>query len=71
VFIPLVHANTPEAAQDTARREIALADLETAAPGIEISERFFDFGELKDGYITFRLLLSGIFLPMRCGGKKE
>jgi hypothetical protein len=47
--IPIVSANAPAAVQDTARQEIALADLETGTPRIEIPETFFDFGELNDG----------------------
>lgn len=50
MFIPLVYANTPEAAQDTVGHETALAGLETGTPRIEIPETLFDFGELKDGY---------------------
>jgi len=49
MFIPLVYANTPEAAQDKARQEIALAGPETGTPRIEIPETFFDFGDVKDG----------------------
>jgi len=50
MFIPLVYASTPKAAQDISRQEIALAGPETGTPRIEIPETFFDFGELKDGY---------------------
>jgi len=63
--IPLVSANAPEAVQDTARQEIALAGPETGTPRIEIPETFFDFGELKDGYdyvhsFTVRNLGTGV-----------
>ncbi len=49
LFIPLGFANTPEAAQDTARQEIALARPETGTPRIEIPETFSGFGEVKEG----------------------
>jgi hypothetical protein len=49
MVVPPVYANTPEAAQETAGQEIALAGPETGTPRIEIPETFFDFGELNDG----------------------
>jgi len=65
MLVPLVYVNTPEASQDTARQEIALARPGIGTPRIEISETFFDFGEVKDGYdyvhtFTVRNLGTGI-----------
>jgi len=65
MFVPPVYANTQEAAQETARQEIALAGPKTGTPRIEIPETFFDFGELKDGYdyvhaFTVRNLGTGV-----------
>jgi hypothetical protein len=49
MLIQPVCANTYEAAQETARQEIALEGPEAGTPRIEIPEKFFDCGELKDG----------------------
>ena len=65
MVVSLVYVNTLEAAQETARQEVAPADPKTGTPRIEIPETFFDFGELKDGYdyvhaFTVRNLGTGV-----------
>ncbi len=49
MLIQPVCANTHEAARETARQEIAPEGPEAGTPRIEISETFFDCGDLKDG----------------------